>query len=240
MNKKKSILYFSIGTAIILSLIFSITPIFISNMKNIKTPIDYSLNFELNHTYIYQLSEFDESLATIHLEYNTIEGIFGSDVEIGSMYAFRFQSYIYNETLKLPDNITVINGWKINLLFWSWTNNSNDFLNNSLASNVSLYQFKNPSEIFINASSQIIYQSQYIGFPCPIINYLIGMEEHNILSLYTLELPDSLVTEEAIFHYSTYFTYFKFKYDQTNGLTTEMGCYTQDPYNEIIWKIVRL
>lgn len=92
------------------------------------------MGIKINQTNIYQLTIFDEVLATTYLEFNSSETIFGTGVAVGWMYAIEVQSINYSETLETPIN-TTIDGWKLESLYWDWTNDSNDFTNSTITCN---------------------------------------------------------------------------------------------------------
>jgi len=228
-----------IGSIVVLAIVISYTTITLLGETNPNGDSGYVLGIETSQTYTYQLTKFDEDLATTYLEFNSSEIIFGVGVLEGWMYAIEIQNITYSETLETPIN-TTINGWKLDSLFWSWTNDSNDFTNLSLSMNSFIYQFKKPSDIPVNNSWQVIYQAQYFGFPCPIIDYLGEMDDLHLLSdaSYLLESGVHLITIDSVYGYEIYNAYYKFIYDDNDGLLSSVACYSK--YHEVIWQIARM
>lgn len=239
MRKRSKVILIS-GILIVLAIVIpSTTMIILGGIDPNGDSGGYVLGIETDETYIYQLTKFDEDLATIYLEFNTSEIIFGVGVMEGWMYAIEIQNITYSETLETPLN-TTMNGWKLDSLFWGWTNDSSDFTNSSLATNSMIYQFKNPSDIPVNISWQVIYQAQYYGFPCPIINYLGEMDDLHLLSnaSYLLESGVHLITIDSVYGYEIHDAYYKFVYDYSDGLLSSVACYSK--YQEVIWQIDRM
>ena len=129
---------------------------------------EYEVNIDEDDRFIYMLDSWNEDLANNNLGSGDIEDTFGNGSAVGSFCLYEVDDIDEVNDLFSWDTYEYVPGWQIELDYWGWTDDKEDFNNNDNDANL---QFK----LFKNVDDYGMYQSflfMSIVIPTPSDEYL--------------------------------------------------------------------